>query len=134
MKKSFLQEKVSESGTKVILIDHCAERSLEILEGAGLAITIGDDTTEIAGSILSRFGIPVIGITDGDCDELATAVNYASGSMVLLLKPGKDDELGIKLKEEIFSGRYTSFFENIEDLKLRIINFAEDSLKSISEY
>ncbi|AKB79401.1 hypothetical protein MSHOH_2918 [Methanosarcina horonobensis HB-1 = JCM 15518] len=134
LKKSFLQEKVSESGTKVILIDHCAERSLEILEGAGLAITIGDDTTEIAGSILSRFGIPVIGITDGDCDELATAVNYASGSMVLLLKPGKDDELGIKLKEEIFSGRYTSFFENIEDLKLRIINFAEDSLKSISEY
>ncbi|MDQ1276316.1 MAG: hypothetical protein QG610_1892 [Euryarchaeota archaeon] len=134
LKKSFLPEKVSESGTKVILIDHCAERSLEMLEGTGLAITVGDDTTEIAGSILSRFGIPVLGITDGDCDKLATAVNYASGSLVLRLKPGRDDELGRKLQENLFSGGSIAFFENIEDMKLKIINLTEDSLEAISEY
>lgn len=134
LKKSFLHEKVSESGTKVILIDHCAERALDMLKGAGFAITIGDDTTEIAGSILSRFGIPVLGITDGDCDELATSVNYASGSLVLRLKPGKDDELGRKLQQDLFSGEYAVFFENLDILKQKVITLAENSLESVSEY
>ena len=119
---------------KVILIDHCAERSFELIKAAGLAITIGDDTTELAGNILSRFGIPVLGITDGDCDELATAVNYAPGSLVLRLKPQMDDELGRKLQHELFSGEYTGFFTNLEDLKRRVITLAENSLESISEY
>jgi hypothetical protein len=134
LKKSFLQEKTPEGGVKVILIDHCAERSFEMMEGAGLAITVGDDTTELAGNILSRFGIPILGITDGDCDELATAVSYAPDSLVLHLKPGKDDEFGGKLQKDLFSGEYTAIFENIESLKLRIIDLAENSLESISEY
>lgn len=134
LKNSFLQEKNIEGGVKVILIDHCAERSFELKEGAGFAITVGDDTTEIAGSILSRFGIPVIGITDGDCDEIATAVNYASGSLVLRLKPGRDDELGRKLQQDLFSGKYTAFFENLDSLKKKVITLAENSLESVSEY
>ncbi|AKB29108.1 hypothetical protein MSSIT_2389 [Methanosarcina siciliae T4/M] len=134
LKKSFLQEQTPAGGVKVILIDHCAERSFELIEAAGLAITIGDDTTELAGNILSRFGIPVLGITDGDCDELATAVNYAPGSLVLRLKPQMDDELGRKLQHELFSGEYTGFFTNLEDLKRRVITLAENSLESISEY
>ncbi|WP_048182240.1 DUF2117 family protein [Methanosarcina siciliae] len=134
LKQSFLQEQNPVGGVKVILIDHCAERSFELIEAAGLAITIGDDTTELAGNILSRFGIPVLGVTDGDCDELATAVNYAPGSLVLHLKPQMDDELGRKLQHELFSGEYTGFFTNLEDLKRRVITLAENSLESISEY
>ncbi|KKH95958.1 hypothetical protein EO95_17585 [Methanosarcina sp. 1.H.T.1A.1] len=134
LKQSFLQEKIPEGVVKVILIDHCAEHSFEMMEGAGLAITVGDDTTELAGNIFSRFGIPILGITDGDCDELATAVSYAPCSLVLRLKPGKDDEFGRKLQQDIFSGEHTAFFEDVERLKLRIINLAENSLESISEY
>ncbi|MDM7920082.1 MAG: DUF2117 domain-containing protein [Methanosarcina sp.] len=134
LKKSFLPENVADNRTRVILIDHCAERSLEMLEGADFAITVGDDTTEIAGSILSRFGIPVLGVTDGDCDELATAVKYASGSLVLHLKTGKDDELGKNIRENFFSGGNSAFFKNIEDMKLKIITLAENFLESISEY
>ncbi|AAM05150.1 DUF2117 family protein [Methanosarcina acetivorans] len=134
LKKGFLQEQTPESGVKVILIDHCAERAFELIEGAGLAITIGDDTTELAGNILYRFGIPVLGITDGDCDELATAVNYAPGSLVLHLKPEMDDELGRRLQHELFSGEYTGFFTNLEDLKRKVITLAENSLESTSEY
>ncbi|WP_440945213.1 DUF2117 family protein [Methanosarcina sp. T3] len=134
LKKIFLQEKTPEGGVKVVLIDHCAERSFELIEGAELAITVGDDTTELAGSILSRFGIPVLGITDGDCDELATAVNYAPGSLILHLKPGMDDDLGGILQQELFSGKYSAIFENLGDLKRKIITLAENSLESISEY
>lgn len=134
LKKGFSQEKPSEGGVKVILIDHCAERSLDLMEGAGFAITVGDDTTEIAGNIFSRFGIPVLGVTDGDSDELATAVTYPSGSLILRLKPGKDDDFGKEIKQTLFSGEHTAFFENIEDLKPRIIELAGNLLESISEY
>lgn len=134
LKKIFLHEKVSEGETKVIFIDHCAERSLEMLKGAGFAITVGDDTTEIAGSILSRFGIPVLGITDGDCDELATSVNYAPGSLVLRLKPRRDDEFGRKLQRDLFSGEYAAFFEDLDCLKQKVIDLAENSLEFISKY
>jgi hypothetical protein len=131
---SSLMETIPENGIKVILIDHCAERSLEMIEGTNLAITIGDDTTEIAGSIFSRFGIPILGVTDGDCDELAASVTYSAGSVILNLKPGQDDEFGRLLLQEIFSGEKIAFFENIENLKLKVINLAENSLESISKY
>lgn len=134
LKRDFSQEKLSEGGVKVILIDHCAERSLDMMEGAGLVITIGDDTTEIAGNIFSRFGIPVLGVIDGDSDELATAVSYSPGSLILYLKSGKDDEFGREIRKNIFSGEHIAFFKNIEDLKIRIIKLAENFLESISEY
>ena len=60
----------SRPGTgKVVLIDHAAEYTFELAAEAELAVTVGDDTTAIAGDILSRLGIPILGITDGDCDE-----------------------------------------------------------------
>lgn len=132
--KSSLMKTTLECGIKVILVDHCAERSLEMIEGVDLAITIGDDTTEIAGSIFSRFGIPILGVTDGDCDELAASVNYSAGSIILNLKSGQDDEFGRLIRRDVFSGEKIAFFESVEDLKLRIINLAENSLESISKY
>ncbi|HPS89252.1 MAG TPA: DUF2117 domain-containing protein, partial [Methanosarcina vacuolata] len=132
--KSSLTEKLPERGVNVILIDHCAESSIERIEGADFAITIGDDTTEIAGSIFSRFGIPILGVTDGDCDELAASVAYSAGSVILNLKSGQDDELGKLILQDIFSGEKSAFFENLENLKLKIINLAENVLESIKEY
>ena len=96
-------------------------------------ITIGDDTTEIAGNIFSRFGIPILGVTDGDQTNLLE-VRYSPGSLLLHLKQGKDDELGKKIKQHIFSGEQIACFENIDDLKPRIIKLAGDLLESISEY
>lgn len=134
LKRGFSQEKLSEGGIKVILIDHCAERSLDLMEGTGLVVTIGDDTTEIAGNIFSRFGIPILGVTDGDSDELASSVRYSPGSLILHLKPGEDDALGREIKQSIFSGEQIAFFENIEDVKPKILELAENLLESISEY
>jgi len=134
LNRLFLQGENPEKEGKVILIDHCAERSLELMEGTRLAITVGDDTTEIAGNIFSRFGIPILGVIDGDSDELATTVTYPPGSLILRLKPGKDDEFGREIKQVIFSGEKMAFFENIEDLKPKIIKLAENLLESISEY
>jgi hypothetical protein len=133
LKRGFLQEKPS-GKVKVILIDHCAERSLDLMEGAGLVVTVGDDTTEIAGNIFSRFGIPILGVVDGDSDELATAVTYSPGSLILHLKPGTDDEFGKELRQNLFSGGQIAFFENIEELKPRIMQLAESLLESVSEY
>lgn len=132
--KNSFTKTVPENIVKVILIDHCAERSIEMIEGADFAITIGDDTTEIAGSIFSRFGIPILGVTDGDCDELAVSVTYSTGSMILNLKSGQDDELGRLILQDIFSGENSAIFENLDNLKSKVINLAENSLESITEY
>jgi hypothetical protein len=134
LEKCSIIETAPEHGIKAVLIDHCAERSLEMIDGTNLAITIGDDTTEIAGSIFFRFGIPILGVTDGDSDNLAASVAYSAGSVILSLKSGQDDYFGRLIQRDIFSGENTAFFENIRNLKLRIINLAENSLESISEY
>ncbi|MEM4658033.1 MAG: DUF2117 domain-containing protein, partial [Candidatus Methanosuratincola sp.] len=46
----------------VCVIDHDAEKLAHKLKEASAVVTIGDDTTKTAGSILSRYGVPVIGI------------------------------------------------------------------------
>ena len=86
------------------IIDHCAEDAFEAAQGASVAVTVGDDTTIIAGDILARIGIPVIGIVDGDPDRLASCASMLPGSIVLRVMPGYDDLLGRRIKEEIFRG------------------------------
>jgi hypothetical protein len=39
-------------GISAVFIDHCAEDAFELALGADLAITVGDDTTAVAGDIL----------------------------------------------------------------------------------
>jgi hypothetical protein len=87
-----------------VLIDHCAEDAFEAALGASLAVTVGDDTTQIAADILARLGIPVIGIVDGDLDHLVGAATMLPGSVVLQVMPGHDDLVGKQVKAEIFRG------------------------------
>ncbi len=108
-----------------------------------VAVTIGDDTTSIAGDILKRFGVCIIGITDGDADGLIEGIGdgalekYAkflpAGSMVIRLKPERDDIVGARIKKEIFGGRDEIELEGepeqqIEKLKQRILAIAGDDI------
>lgn len=108
-----------------------------------VAVTIGDDTTSIAGDILKRFGIRMIGITDGDADGLITGIKsgaldeYAKflppGSVIIRLKPETDDIIGKMVKADIFKGRdEIELDSDVEtefgELKHRILDVAKDDI------
>ncbi len=119
---------------KVVLIDHAAEHSFELADGAQLAVTVGDDTTAIAGDILYRLGIPILGITDGDCDDLADRTEIFPGSLILRLAAGNDDLVGKKLRQELFNGKISAVFEDIPALKEKVLRLAEPKTEAIFEY
>lgn len=92
-------------GEGAAFIDHCAEDAFEAASGAAVALTVGDDTTAIAGDILARLGIPVVGIVDGDADHLAQNLTIAPGSTIIRVQPGYDDIVGRRVHDEIFEGK-----------------------------
>jgi hypothetical protein len=111
-----------------------------------VAVTIGDDTTSIAGDILKRFGVCMIGITDGDADGLIIGIESGSldeyanflppSSIVIRLKPERDDVVGQLVKERIFGGREEIELEDepgqrVEELKERILELARDDIIGI---
>lgn len=89
------------SGTRISVIDHCAESTFELVKDTGLVITVGDDTTAIAADILTRLGIPVIGIVDGDRDDVLENAVIPSGSVIIQVKAGFDDIVGRKVYQEL---------------------------------
>ena len=91
-------------GEGAAFIDHCAEDAFEAAGGAAVALTVGDDTTAIAGDILARLGIAVVGIVDGDIDRLAGSLTILPGSIIIRVRPGYDDIIGRRAREEIFRG------------------------------
>ena len=109
-----------------------------------VAVTIGDDTTSIAGDILKRFGIRMIGITDGDADGLIAGIERGAvleqydkflppDSLIIRLKPERDDIIGEKVKEEIFGGAEEieldgDVEQQIKALKHRILHLAEQDI------
>jgi hypothetical protein len=108
-----------------------------------VAVTIGDDTTGIAGDILKRFGIPMIGITDGDADGLIEGIEtgaleeYAKfmphDSVIIRLKPERDDIIGERIRDEIFKGGDEIELEGdleqqFEVLKSRIQEIAKEDI------
>ncbi len=119
---------------KVVLIDHAAENSYELASGAELAVTIGDDTTAIAGDILYRLGIPIIGITDGDCDNVTCETKIFPGSVVLRLIEGSDDVVGKRVKQELLKGQNSAVFENLLAFKEDVLKLAELSIEAVFEY
>lgn len=120
-------------GKGAVLIDHCAEDALDSAWGAGVAVTVGDDTTAIAGDVLARLGIPVIGIVDGDIDRLARETLVAKGSVLIKVQPGSDDEVGRLVKEEIFGGEDRAPFE-ADALESLILDLARDRVLYIEHH
>jgi len=83
----------------VTFVNHRADETLEsVNESTICAITVGDDTTSICGDILSRAGIPIIGITDGDGDGLYSGTYQVEASLTLRLCNASDDEIGFLLE------------------------------------
>jgi hypothetical protein len=119
---------------KVVLIDHAAENTYELAAGAELAITVGDDTTAIAGDILYRLGIPIIGITDGDCDNVTCEPKTFPGSVILRLVRGNDDIVGERVKQELLKGQNSAVFENLSAFKEDVLKLAESSIEAVFEY
>lgn len=89
---------------RVIGIDHCGHGLYQQLgdDVAGV-LAIGDDTTSVCGHICAHRGVPVFGIVDGDADGVI-APKYAPGSVVVLVKSGRDDDLGHEIAKNIPNG------------------------------
>ncbi|MHC1630983.1 MAG: DUF2117 domain-containing protein [Methanotrichaceae archaeon] len=113
---------------EVALIDHAAEDTFETAKGAKVVVTVGDDTTAIAGDILSRLGIPQIGIVDGDPDELSHKTVAPSRSTIIKVRPGCDDIVGSQVKTKIFGGKCRMHLngQGIEDLARKVKQIASE--------
>ena len=111
-------------GRGVVFIDHAGMHVYELAGKAGGAVTVGDDTTAVAGDILRRFGVPVIGITDGDGDGLYNG-SLAPGSLVLRVKA--DDKAGLRVRRAVFGGR-TRSLSNFETVKLKVLRLLKRDL------
>ncbi|MEL4304710.1 DUF2117 family protein [Methanococcoides sp. LMO-2] len=124
----------SNSSCMTALIDHIAERTIELAEGCNCAITVGDDTTAIAADILYRLHIPVIGITDGDPDGFSHTVHFYPGSIVMQLDPGWDDVIGKIIKKELFNEKDRTKFNNFEEMKNSVQEIIGEKLVSLIVY
>ncbi|MCZ7357711.1 MAG: DUF2117 domain-containing protein [Candidatus Methanoperedens sp.] len=123
--------RISES--VAVIIDHCAESTFELIRDANLVITIGDDTTSIASDILTRFGIPVIGITDGDLDCILEDAAVPAGSVIIRVREGFDDIVGKKLSENLMEGRQKISMQG-DELTARILALAEKYIVEVKYY
>lgn len=119
----------------VMIIDHSAEDSFFETNGASLAITVGDDTTRIAGALLYRKGIPVIGIVDGDEDGICRETVFAPGSVIIMLEPGIDDLLGHEVRTRFFNGeKYAKLRGTSSDLADAIIEMGGDRIREVFRF
>ncbi len=114
-----------------------ADRVFEVLDDVGGVVTIGDDTTSIVGDIARRFGVPIIGITDGDLDGLIREIGSGKmeeferivpgNSLIIRVQPERDDMIGWRIREEIFGGRDVIEID-LDTLKKRVRDIVKDNL------
>jgi hypothetical protein len=97
-------------------------------------ITVGDDTTAIAADIMTRFGIPIIGITDGDLDSVLEDTEVPAGSVIVRVRKGYDDILGQKVFKKIMNSKQQIKGLNKDDLLSRILEMAEKEIIEVSYY
>ncbi|MCK4938143.1 MAG: DUF2117 domain-containing protein [Methanosarcinales archaeon] len=119
-----------------VIIDHSAEQTFEIVKNADVAVTVGDDTTAVAGDLLTRLGIPLIGITDGDRDGITHHTHIPQGSVIIRLAPGNDDIVGRRVWEEIFGckGRMKMRREGFEGVLDEVMKVAEGFVEELVRY
>ncbi|MEA1943895.1 MAG: DUF2117 domain-containing protein [Euryarchaeota archaeon] len=122
------------SPLRAVLIDHNAESSFELTSDADLAVTVGDDTTAIAGDILYRLGIPVIGITDMDLDYVLCDANILPGSIILRVEPGYDDIVGNMVHDMVFGGKNHTVAQSIESIREQVVGIAKEKLVEVLSY
>ena len=148
LRRTFPREKalrkITHKRRKAFLIKR-AEDVLDVIRHAKFVVSIGDDTTAIAGEILSRFEIPILGIVDGDADGLLTDIVekasvkkiarlVPSRSTVIKVKPGSDDEAGWLIENKIFKGKDRKIVSrkmNIADLKTQILKLLDDRVLEV---
>ncbi|KAB2944786.1 MAG: hypothetical protein MPEBLZ_03740 [Candidatus Methanoperedens nitroreducens] len=121
------------SNNKIAIIDHAAESTFELVQDAGLVITVGDDTTTIAADILARLGIPVIGIIDGDMDNVLENTVVPEGSIIIRVLPGFDDVVGREISQEIMQGKQ-QFRHDKDELTAKILTLAEKYVVEVTYY
>lgn len=93
---------VREGTGRIAVIDHVAFSSLDSIgPDTVCALTVGDDTTEVAGDVLARLGIRIIGIIDGDRDGVLSGAMRACGSVIFKVRGATDDEAGSALAKTI---------------------------------
>ena len=111
---------------KVAFLDHAGEDVYQFCD-FNLVITIGDDTTLIASDILYRFDIPVIGITDGDLDNVVEYGFKVKNSIIFEVESGFDDVIGHNIKKKYFKNEHFSCnFKNINDVYENIIKIIKN--------
>ncbi len=119
--------------SKIAIIDHCAESTFELVKDAGVVITVGDDTTTIAADILTRLGIPVIGIIDGDIDGVLENSMVPEGSVIIRVKAGFDDVVGREVFELLDYKPQLSTCGS-DELLARILALAEKYVVDVMYY
>ena len=116
-------------------MDHIAENTFELVAVSELAVTMEAYIKAIAFDILSRLEIPIIWITDGDCNDIAHRTEIHPGSLVLKLETGNYDfQGGKKLKLEFLEGKNSAFLDDIYSFKKNEVKLAEPLIEAIFEY
>jgi len=127
------RRKLRSAGGRVILVDHRAEDAMFRGRDLKAAVSVGDDTTCIATSLLARLGVPVIGIVDGDEDGICMDREAAEGSLRLVLQPGNDDQVGAMVRERLFRGQDEMEYPGtVGELVERIKQLAGDRLRWVA--
>ncbi|MGB9938049.1 MAG: DUF2117 domain-containing protein [Methanobacterium sp.] len=110
----------------IAFLNHAAEDVYRLKE-VDFVVTVGDDTTLVAGDILYRFGVPIIGITDGDVDKVVENGFKSNESLIIELESGLDDIIGKKIHDELFEGQEIIQIENIETFKNKILQIINNT-------
>ncbi|MCE8423936.1 MAG: DUF2117 domain-containing protein [Candidatus Methanoperedens sp.] len=121
-------------GRSVALIDHCAESTFELIKDADLVVTVGDDTTAVAADILTRLGIPIIGITDGDLDRIIEDNMIPEDSVIVRVTPGHDDSVGKEIFEKLMDKQQKIYIIESDEFLARILSLAEKYLEETKYY
>ncbi|KZX10085.1 DUF2117 domain-containing protein [Methanobrevibacter filiformis] len=107
------------------------------LNSVDLAIAIGDDTTLIASDILYRFNIPIIGIINGNIDNVVLEGFQTKGSIIIELGDDLDNIIGTLIFKELFSSKNiikyekNSYSNNFSSKHLFIEDFSKKILKIV---
>jgi hypothetical protein len=118
-------------GENILFINHDAYSIYQNLSNIAGAVTVGDDTTRISGYILQRFGVPIIGIVDGDKDGVIKGEHFYKDS-VLFEVPG-DDISGDRIQSHFFKGSI-KIKSDFQKLKKDIEEFLGEEIIRKIEY